>query len=195
MKKILFLIFFIASTSPLSASEMIGSISTNPNNIVETHHGTSLHEEGNDSATSFGHGDGSDDGIDEEDDDLETGRDTSVPEIIVLGFSDFADGSLLRGSDAKIYLIKGDYKKHIQTLLELEKYSGQNIFNVSDDILIDYKTRRHLDGDLIRAVGTVEVFYIVDGRLKHVLSLEELRSNFFGQEIFNIKSDEFSLYL
>lgn len=183
MKNIIILILFSILISPVNASEIMGSISTNPNNLepmaeisnlpVETRQASSLQ-----GTLEMSHG------APAQDED----------EVLVLGFSQYPDSSLLRGDDARIYLIKGKYKKHIKTLKELEKYSGQIIFHVSDKELSEYQTRVHLNGDLIREEGDAKIFNIVDGRLKHVLNLEELRANFAGQEIFNISQKEMLLY-
>ncbi|MCD4761141.1 fibronectin type III domain-containing protein [bacterium] len=56
----------------------------------------------------------------------------------VLGVKTYADGTLLRGSDMKIYVIENGKKHYIGTLEELAKYVGQEIFDVSDDILAQY---------------------------------------------------------
>jgi hypothetical protein len=40
----------------------------------------------------------------------------------------------------------------------------------------------------------VKIFVIVKGKLRHILSLEELRGNFRGQEVFNLSGEEMGLY-
>ena len=56
----------------------------------------------------------------------------------VAGVKEYADGSLLRGSDGKVYIIEKGHKRHIPNLDELKQYAGQDIFDVSDDILNQY---------------------------------------------------------
>jgi cysteine-rich repeat protein len=56
----------------------------------------------------------------------------------VLGIKDYADGTLLRGSDMKIYILEKGQKRHITTLEELGKYVGQVIIDVSDEVLARY---------------------------------------------------------
>jgi hypothetical protein len=56
----------------------------------------------------------------------------------ILGIKEFADGSLLRGSDMRIYIIEDGHKRHIKTLKELAKYAGEEIYNVTDDVLNKY---------------------------------------------------------
>ena len=56
----------------------------------------------------------------------------------VLGIKDYADGTLLRGSDHKVYILEDGQKRHIKSLEELVKYFGQEIVDVSDEILARY---------------------------------------------------------
>lgn len=56
----------------------------------------------------------------------------------ILGIKEYADGSLIRGTDMKVYIIENGHKRHIHTLKELLKYAGQPIYNVSDEVLNRY---------------------------------------------------------
>lgn len=57
----------------------------------------------------------------------------------VLGVKVYANGSLLRGNDAKIYVIINGKKQHIKTIEELKnKYSNKPVYNVSDEVLSQY---------------------------------------------------------
>ncbi|RJQ35734.1 DUF5011 domain-containing protein [Candidatus Parcubacteria bacterium] len=56
----------------------------------------------------------------------------------VAGTKAYADGTLLRGSDHKVYIIDNGKKRHIASLEELKKYAGQEIVNVSDEVLAQY---------------------------------------------------------
>ncbi len=59
--------------------------------------------------------------------------------ILVLGIKQYADGTLLRGSDKKIYEIINGQKKYIINLDELRMYYfGKPIIDVSDDIINQY---------------------------------------------------------
>jgi len=53
----------------------------------------------------------------------------------VAGQTEWADGSLIRGCDNKVYRIENQVKRHIVSLKDLFKYIGQRINNVSDDIV------------------------------------------------------------
>jgi len=114
--------------------------------------------------------------------------------IKVLGISRYGDGVLLRSKDKKIYVIYGKFKNYISSLDRLKRYRGQAIYDVSDKDLEKYKTRKYIDGDLIRMKGDNKIFLIQKGKLKHILNLEELRRNFRGEEIFNLSREELILY-
>jgi len=77
---------------------------------------------------------------------------------------------------------------------ELKKYAGQIIYDVSDVELAKYQERKHLDNDLIREQGRDEIYVIENAKKRHILSLEELRTHYLGQEIFNVSSMEMKLY-
>jgi hypothetical protein len=57
----------------------------------------------------------------------------------VLGVQIYADGTLIRGTDHRIYVIKNGKKVYIHSLEELaEFYFGLPILNVSDDVIAQY---------------------------------------------------------
>lgn len=57
----------------------------------------------------------------------------------VLSVKIYTDGTLLRGKDKKVYVIKKGKKQHIKTLKELKKYYfGKKIYDVDNDILSKY---------------------------------------------------------
>lgn len=56
----------------------------------------------------------------------------------VLGVKSYADGTLLRGSDMKVYILENGHKRHIISFAELMEYIGQEIIDVSDDVLDQY---------------------------------------------------------
>lgn len=57
----------------------------------------------------------------------------------VLGEKTYADGTLLRGSDKKVYVLKNGKLTHIRSLVELSKYQGQKIHDVSDSVINGYQ--------------------------------------------------------
>ncbi|MDP2708520.1 MAG: hypothetical protein Q8O93_00490, partial [bacterium] len=66
----------------------------------------------------------------------------------VLGVKYYADGALIRGKDKKIYLIQNNRLIVIRTLAQLQKYQGQEIYDVSDPVIRQYL--EFFDGQLIR---------------------------------------------
>ncbi len=112
----------------------------------------------------------------------------------VLGEKIYPDGTLLRAGDRKIYIIQDQAKKQIANLKELEKYRGRAIIKTTAEELSKYQTRGHLNGQLIRQRGEIRVYEIVKGGKHHILNLAELRTHYFGKEIFNISSEEMALY-
>jgi|WetSurMetagenome_2_1015567.scaffolds.fasta_scaffold119630_2 hypothetical protein len=56
----------------------------------------------------------------------------------VLGAKIYADGTLLRGPDKKIYVIVNGKKQHIHSLTELYQYRKHRIINVSASVLADF---------------------------------------------------------
>lgn len=63
---------------------------------------------------------------------------TELPKA-VLGVQKYADGTLIRGTDMKIYVIVDGHKVHVRSLAELfAKYRGQEIINVADEVLALY---------------------------------------------------------
>lgn len=110
------------------------------------------------------------------------------PETKVLGLSRFFDGALLRGSDKKIFIIDGDTRRYVSNLFELQKYEGQEIFDVENDILMDYPLKIFNNGDLVRG-SDMRIFLIQGNTKKHILNLEELRRDYTGQEILNVDDD------
>lgn len=58
-----------------------------------------------------------------------------TPDEDVLGQTEWADGTLLRGCGPEVYRIENQTKHHIKSLEELFNYIGQRIYNVTNDIL------------------------------------------------------------
>jgi len=112
----------------------------------------------------------------------------------VLGEKKYPDMTLVRSRDKKIYLIEGRTKKPVADLKNLEKYRGRKIYDLVDEQLAAYETRGHPNKELIREKETHRIYVIAGGVRRHIRSLEELRKNYFGLEIFNISQEEMALY-
>ena len=57
----------------------------------------------------------------------------------VLGEKLYADGTLLRGSDMKIYAVVDGNLKHLNTLDKLREYTGVEILDVLDSVISDWR--------------------------------------------------------
>jgi hypothetical protein len=105
----------------------------------------------------------------------------SYSQAQVLGERIYAEGTLLRGSDNKVYVVIGNSLYHIRTLQELAKYRGP-ILNVSDNVIASYSQaqvlgeKKYADGTLLKAKDDVKIYVIVNGRKNHVRTLDELRN-------------------
>jgi hypothetical protein len=188
---------------PINASEIRGRISTSPSktepSAPESRPGGEVNKEEikedkkNEEKSSVGGGilflnSRSDQ------DKIKAEKSENEAEIIALGASAYADGTLLRGPDKRIYVIKNGYRMHIPGLNELKKYAGQKIHDVSESELADHRLKKYFYGQLIREAGQVKIYEITEKGLKHILSLEELRRHYFGREIVNISPEEMAIY-
>jgi hypothetical protein len=119
---------------------------------------------------------------------------TSDPDKQVLGEKIYAEGTLIKGSDNRIYVVIGESIYHIKSLQELSKYRGP-VLNVGDDVIesfskIDHKPtvlgeKMYADGTLIRYMGDPRIYVIVNGEKQHIRNLAELRQ-YAGKEILTV---------
>ena len=125
---------------------------------------------------------------------------TTTPEIVpapvvlpqVLGVQTYANGTLVRGSDQKIYVVVGGQLKHIVSLAELGKYAGHEILKVSDSVIASYGqavlgAKAYADGALIRG-SDKKIYVIMNGKKAHIRSLMELRK-YIGKPINDVSDD------
>jgi hypothetical protein len=200
MKKIFSILFLsLFCAAPVGASEIFGSISTDPNYSQPAQNNSSEQSSEQPEQPAIvpkvltNEDDGSTDApYIVRDMSMAGAKNKSAAEI--LGIKIYPDGALLRGSDQKIYLIRGLFKRHVVNLQELAKYRGQKIYSVSEEQLAYYETRAHLDGELIRQKGDVKVFELTKSGKHHILNLQELRAHYSGLEIFNISQEEMEIY-
>ena len=98
-----------------------------------------------------------------------------APAPQLLGEKIYADGTLLRGKDKKIYLIANNKLVVIRTLAQLREYQGRPIYDVSDLVIRHYMT--FADGDLLR--GSSKKIYVLNkGKRQPILTLTELETTF-----------------
>jgi len=106
-----------------------------------------------------------------------------APTPQLLGEKIYADGTLLRGKDKKIYLIANNKLVVIRTLAQLREYQGRPIYDVSDLVIRHYMT--FADGDLLRGPNK-RIYVLNKGKRQPILTLTELRKKYFKKEIFDV---------
>ncbi|PIQ79159.1 MAG: hypothetical protein COV79_04270, partial [Parcubacteria group bacterium CG11_big_fil_rev_8_21_14_0_20_41_14] len=121
-----------------------------------------------------------------------------APEPQVLGARVYADGTLIRGTDKKIYAIKNQALHHIASLDELRRsYAGMPIIDVSDSVISGYGivagAKIYGIGELIRG-SDKKIYAITKTGKHHVLSLEELARDYFQKLIHNVPDSVIAQY-
>ncbi len=118
---------------------------------------------------------------------------TVKPQILpqVLGVKYYADGSLIRGKDKKIYLIQNNKLVVIRNLAQLRKYAGQKIYDETDEVIRQYLP--FPNGSLIR--GSIKKIYVItNGKRQPIFTLAELRKKYRGQKIYDVSDKILGLY-
>ncbi len=104
----------------------------------------------------------------------------NAPVKQVLGEKKYAEGTLLKGTNNKIYVVKGNTLVYITSLKELAKYRGP-ILKVSDEVISSFSkaavlgAKKYADGTLVKAKGDAKIYVIKDGKKVHIKSLAELK--------------------
>jgi hypothetical protein len=196
--KILFLFFIVVGSiihcyHHANASEITGRISTDPHAIIST--GTPPVEEPYLSVKPVATPGSS--AMFLKNRNIFTSVSTSTNDKVtpkVLGIVHIADGSLLRGSRHRVYLVRGEAKRIVRNLAELRRYAGRPILDVSDAELSQYPDRAYLDGELLRARGEARIYVLEAGRKRGITSIKELAGKYPGQEIINVSPEELTKY-
>jgi len=116
----------------------------------------------------------------------------------VLGERIYADGTLIRANNKRIYVIINQQRRHVASLEELRRlYAGKPIIDVADSAAAAYpvegattapsalNAQGYANGTLIRAKD--KKIYVVENRaLRHIASLGELRAFYAGRPIIDI---------
>jgi hypothetical protein len=192
--------FLIICSAPLSvyASELLGRISTMP--TVNTEPASEVPEAANPVTTVAANSRTSGSASAPVNTGRPAGAEIVEPPVLtekstkVLGQKIYPDDSLVKDETGRIFLLQGLAKKPIRTLLELEKYRRQAIYQASSDDLSRYQTLEHLAGDLIRQKNDVKVYVLKKGPKHHILNLLELAKGYFGLPIHNLEPDEMEKY-
>jgi len=117
----------------------------------------------------------------------------------ILGDKKYSEGTLVRGSNRRIYVIYNGKLQYIPNLEELNKYLGRPILNVDDSIISSFEKlailgiKKYSDGTLLRVYHDNRVYVIINGRKVQIRTLEELK-RYKGQQIINIQAEELNNY-
>ncbi|GEM_PF-3417345 len=103
----------------------------------------------------------------------------------VLGVKYYANGTLIRGHDKKIYLISNNKLIVIRTLAQLKPFKNQKIYDVADEVIRQYLD--FFDGDLIRGPDK-KIYVIFQGKLKRLKNLQELKP-YAGKKIHDVSQE------
>lgn len=132
------------------------------------------------------------------------GLDVPVGPSAVLGVKDYADGTLLRTPDHKVYIVSKNTLKHVATLTELNSYAGQNIFNITFDQfneLIDEKAeqpeptiggqqkvlgvKQYADGTLFRTPDW-KLYRVVNGQVQLIAIFPGSQTEYHGEKFYDV---------
>jgi len=117
----------------------------------------------------------------------------------VLGVQEYANGTLLRGPDKKVYLVVNGNIKPVSNLKVLGTYGKGKIYTVSQTVINAYPNfyaesyPDFGDGNLVRDTETQQVYLIGNG-MRQVLSDSALKK-YKGRVIIDATSAELAYYL
>lgn len=110
----------------------------------------------------------------------------------------YANGTLLRGTDKRIYVVSSSTLIYIKDLKELAKYAGREILNVADSVIVSFpktvvpEVQTYANGTLLRG-SDKRIYVIVNGKKQYISSLKEL-AKYAGKEILNVADSVIAQY-
>lgn len=122
----------------------------------------------------------------------------SVEEPTLIGSKIYADGTLVRTPDKRIYVVIGGKLQHVTTLQELIQYVGKKILNVGYGNISGYEkivpaAKKYADGSLIRATNK-KIYVIMNGKKQQIMNLVELRVKHANKPIHNVSDNVVDQY-
>ena len=115
----------------------------------------------------------------------------------VLGTKVYTNGTLLKGSNNKIYVVLNGKLQYITSLKKLAKYKGPTL-KVDDSVINSLLpgvlgVKVYANGSLIRAFGDNKIYFVMNGKKIQIMNLSELRK-YAGKVITNITASELKNY-
>lgn len=125
----------------------------------------------------------------------------------VLGVKQYANGTLLRTPDSKVYVIRDGKPQHIATLAELNSYSGVSIINIFIDELNQLilgpeqvttggqvlGVKKYGDGTLLKTPDW-KLYEVMSGAVHHIATVPGPQDYYQGRKIINISLNELAQY-
>ena len=120
----------------------------------------------------------------------------------VLGAQAYADGTLLRGSDNKVYAVVSGQLVYITGPSQLMKYVGREILKVDDSVIANWGaettpavlgTQTYANGTLIRG-SDHRIYVLTNGKKVYINSLIELAKKHIGKPILDVGDDVVAQY-
>jgi len=116
----------------------------------------------------------------------------------VLGQKFYKDGTLLRAPNKRIYVVVGGKLLYIPTLIELKKYSGKEIIDVSQAVIDSYVKlvlglKKYTNGSLLRGPNN-RIYVLINDKKQHIKTLEELKKKYKNKPIFNVSEEILNQY-
>ncbi|MFA6410499.1 MAG: hypothetical protein WCW26_02915 [Candidatus Buchananbacteria bacterium] len=120
----------------------------------------------------------------------------------VLGAKQYADGTLLRTADGKIYILENQKANQISSVAELNsKYAGQKIYNIANEVLVQYLgsgasvefnynkvlgVKNYADGTYLRTRDW-KVYVIENQKAKQIATMVPGSQDYYqGQKIYDV---------
>lgn len=120
----------------------------------------------------------------------------SIQKEQLAALRDFADGSLIRTPNGKIYVILNSQRKYISSISELSRYAGQTINEVGYDVLEQYTelapAPTYSNGTLLKSPSG-RIYVIINQNKHWIRSWSELRQ-YAGKKIISVSDDVLAQY-
>jgi hypothetical protein len=125
--------------------------------------------------------------------------DSPSPTQQVLGVKQYADGTLLRTPDGKIYIIGNQVPRYISSQDELKQYGNKKIYNVDYNDINDYGNKqvlgvkRYADGTILKTPDW-KVYIIENQKAKYIATVASPQMLYDGKPVYNVDYEILAQY-